>query len=1193
MRLACFALFASLAFGQVQTFSGVNGIGHGSIVSVDRDGDGYGPGPIAIIQTTAGGSISVGTAKTITPASMSGTIGATTTNGSNLLTALTDQNRALQVGEAISGTGIPANTTVSFIYGGTNNEWVQISNNATASGSVSLTVTIAPGTVLRVDLGMNMERVQVASVTATTFTATFLIAHASGCSILDQGVIGPDADDLDPTVWTYNQVATKYESGTVGSLPNFRKKLANDIIQENAFAQDVNLSASAAKAMTAAVAAGLTSPTHIWYFGTSGAASPFGASSDSNTCASLASPCLTFGAAAFSSYTSGDLVFLGPNANLRMTPAAGTSSKHSTIMAYPGVRTLIDPTIVSGAIAQTLDTGYLTFIGMHWQNGAQINGGTTPGNSPDSNNVYVWGNDMYNCGANACVNAFQAVNNWVIEDNVMAANTVQHGIYMGAYPFYNSGQYASTGLVVRRNRMYLNNYSGIHFNGAMTYGVIDQNVFTDNGSNSISLQNGWSYGFVRGNLLSGAGYGPGDMAYDMQFYNYQGNCGDATAGNLQYLCPSNQNHNLVANNTFYNTSTGFGAIQIQSDTNGCVVTASTCPSPALQGDLGNNTYRNNIFVGYGNTNVTSLPYHFPPINFANCTPGTSAYFNGSTTYAYIGPCLFNTSDTYLPTSTFDHNIVFELGPYADTNAIGWGPQASDGSKYTSHGQTQGNGYFPLTWAAAATAGATVTGGLQGDPKFASASLSYTNPMQYDFRLLNSSPALNTGSSTATPLYDVAGRGYTGTTPSLGGLEHNPWVFGWNILSGVTVQSATPADASSCNQSGTLYTTSCDLSGSPYPFNTFGSNLVTAWGSGMAVDKPGAQKLIMAGGGHADYGGSQVLAINLASTTPSISMILNPAFINTATYNTCNYVNADGSPRSKHYFGTMAYIPSIDKVFTYGGGVYCGNGYNYADTWLFNASAATWASQDPTTCPTTCGGSVGNYEQFFTGTNVAATPDNYSAYDPNTGHVFSFLSRVVVGDYNPTNNSFIRAANFGTALGCFTSSGCNGAFVDPQLQNFWIFGGAVAYQWNIAGPTPTYPLAFTDQTSTVSTSGATDCSAILNAQGPGIVWNPALSKMMGYPENSGANVLLFSPSTLGCSTITPAGTAPSSGTNDRGLFGRFGYFPSLDIATLVNDYSVNAAVLSLNAPDPNSGAATGFGGVKISGPVRRAGPVTTQ
>lgn len=86
---------------------------------------------------------SVASAGTAIPtvAEQASTCTATTTSGSNLV-SVTAGLGACQVGALVSGTGIPSNTTITGIsLSGTNNLSVVLSNNATASGSITMTCT--------------------------------------------------------------------------------------------------------------------------------------------------------------------------------------------------------------------------------------------------------------------------------------------------------------------------------------------------------------------------------------------------------------------------------------------------------------------------------------------------------------------------------------------------------------------------------------------------------------------------------------------------------------------------------------------------------------------------------------------------------------------------------------------------------------------------------------------------------------------------------------------------------------------------------------------------------------------------------------------------------------------------------------------------------------------------------------------
>ena len=235
---------------------------------------------------------------------------------------------------------------------------------------------------------------------------------------------------------------------------------------------------------------------------------------------------------------------------------------------------------------------------------------------------------------------------------------------------------------------------------------------------------------------------------------------------------TDQNHNLVADNTDY-TFTAAQRLDSnrQQHLSGCVWTATTCPSPALQGDLGNNTYINNIFVNNGNPG-SGLIYAHPPIVFANCVSLTSDYFTtgiGNTMYPGNTPCLFNTADTYLPTSTFTNNLWFENGTFTDSNIIGYGPADNTGAKYTSHSQTTGSGYYALNCAGAAAV-ATVSGCLTGNPQFNNATPSLVLPNQFDLRLYPTSPAVGAATTSGIAQYDLLGTPYPSISPNLGAFQ---------------------------------------------------------------------------------------------------------------------------------------------------------------------------------------------------------------------------------------------------------------------------------------------------------------------------------------------------------------------------------------------------------------------------------------
>jgi hypothetical protein len=97
-----------------------------------------------------------------------------------------------------------------------------------------------------------------------------------------------------------------------------------------------------------------------------------------------------------------------------------------------------------------------------------------------------------------------------------------------------------------------------------------------------------------------------------------------------------------------------------------------------------------------------------------------------------------------------------------------------------------------------------------------------------------------------------------------------------------------------------------------------------------------------------------------------------------------------------------------------------------------------------------------------------------------------------------------------------------------------------------------------------TSQVTGCDGLASAPYPGFVYDPALDRIVGYP-NQGDTVYIFNPDTKSCTTQTfPNGPQNTPGSNTQGTFGRFNYFPALDAFVMVNAFDDNVYVLRIGA-----------------------------
>src|SRR5688572_2431081 len=107
-------------------------------------------------------------------------------------------------------------------------------------------------------------------------------------------------------------------------------------------------------------------------------------------------------------------------------------------------------------------------------------------------------------------------------------------------------------------------------------------------------------------------------------------------------------------------------------------------------------------------------------------------------------------------------------------------------------------------------------------------------------------------------------------------------------------------------------------------------VIAAWGGGALDTK--RNRLILWGGGHADYYGNELYAFDIPTlkwarlTDPTVSPVMDQE------------VNADGTPNSRHTYGGLAYIAHADRFFGHAGSL-AGVGFARCDrTWTFHLDA---------------------------------------------------------------------------------------------------------------------------------------------------------------------------------------------------------------------------------------------------------------
>ena len=315
-----------------------------------------------------------------------------------------------------------------------------------------------------------------------------------------------------------------------------------------------------------------------------------------------------------------------------------------------------------------------------------------------------------------------------------------------------------------------------------------------------------------------------------------------------------------------------------------------------------------------------------------------------------------------------------------------------------------------------------------------------------------------------------------------------------------------------------------------------ASVMLAWGGAAADTK--RNRMIVWGGGHTNYFGNEVYALDLNSL--SMLRLNNPSPVSNVS--TCPESYTDGTPSSRHTYDGLVYLPTQDKMFAYGGAK-ANCGYLSTGTWELDPSTTGWQSMDP-----------------HSGTTPGGWPGVMADYDPNTGLVFLFDTQNFFS-YNPATNTY-------TKVGQQTGPGDNlTGVIDPGRKLFVMVGGGSFYAYTIGNGT------YTLQNWTSQVSG---CSALMSVGSPGLAYDPVQQLIVGWA--GGNTVYQFNPDTKTCSAVTyPNGPGAQQ---QYGTYGRWRYFPSLGVFVIVNDWQQNAWTLRLTQGQGSSG--TPAQGPAISG-----------
>jgi hypothetical protein len=294
------------------------------------------------------------------------------------------------------------------------------------------------------------------------------------------------------------------------------------------------------------------------------------------------------------------------------------------------------------------------------------------------------------------------------------------------------------------------------------------------------------------------------------------------------------------------------------------------------------------------------------------------------------------------------------------------------------------------------------------------------------------------------------------------------------------------------------------------------NIMWAWNGGT-YDPVRDALILPAGGGHEDYGGNEVYAFSIGSL--SWKRLTDPSPAPIYPDGQGREEAPDGRPASRHNYSGVAFLANVDKVFLTGGSLWSPAGGGSKGAWTFDVLSRTWQRRaDPP------------------GSQVTAM----AAYDPVSGLAYALVQNGTLAAFDPKKNTW-------TAESSIDWAGFDPArtmVVHPTRRMLLVIGGGDVFGYSLGK-------SGAGGARAITTTGG---DPIVNAQGPGVAYDPVADTLVGWM--GGGDVYSLDLGTRKWTRQGPAtgpvpGQAPHTGT-----FGRWQYVPSKDLFIGVSSIDEN-------------------------------------
>lgn len=337
----------------------------------------------------------------------------------------------------------------------------------------------------------------------------------------------------------------------------------------------------------------------------------------------------------------------------------------------------------------------------------------------------------------------------------------------------------------------------------------------------------------------------------------------------------------------------------------------------------------------------------------------------------------------------------------------------------------------------------------------------------------------------------------------------PLTVGWHALPDTRLRPHCPSAA---QYPGITGGTGCD-------------SVTIAW-SGAAFDIEG-NRLLINGGGHADWAGNEVYELDLDTRT--MRRLNAPSYpLRDGCVAGTNSTYADGRPVSRHTYNHLAYIAEQDLLFLFGGSRWqCGFLGN--DSWTFDPALDRWTARSNADAPR------GDF-----GLAIARDPVTGLLWARDSLNVFAYDPQVHRWQRRSGNND-LSLSNYRSGV------------VDPNRGRYYLYTTASRTLLH-------YDIRSSSTALNIVSTPAPTC-AFMDNDAAGWVHDPQLDRLVAW--DGGDTVHILDPDSASCTTLQfPGGpTAPVQGT-----YGRFAYSPQDDVFVTCNDIDDNCHILRLRAGD---------------------------